>query len=338
MTHKQLLTSSLICAVILVPVAVAGDPPLEEVVVTGEYAGPGMWQVTKPGDDSHVLWIIGDPPPLPKRLSWKSKSVEAVVLRSQEILRDASLTMKPDEKIGVFRGLALVPSALKARRNPDDGKLETLLPPALYARWLVQKKRFLGHDNGIEEWRPLFAANKLRTAALKDLDLRDRGMVWDAVSGLAKKNQIRVTEPKLEYVFKADELKAKLKEFQHESLPDVDCLAATISLTEALSDRDTEEKRARAWATADLDGLRALPALPNVALPCITAALASEAARQNLPANIRDQVHALWLREAERALAANESTLAIAPLDKLLADDGYLARLREKGYEIEAPH
>ena len=39
--------------------------PLEEVVVTGEFPGPGMWKVTRADDAAgHVLWIVGEPPPL----------------------------------------------------------------------------------------------------------------------------------------------------------------------------------------------------------------------------------------------------------------------------------
>src|SRR3954463_1373175 len=142
-------------------------PPLEEIVVTGDFSGPGLWKVTRAdGPAGHALWIIGDPPPLPERMAWKSRDVEALVLRSQEILRDAGVTMKPDEKIGVFKGLGLLPSALKARKNPGEAKLSGLVPPDLYARWLVQKKRFLGRDGGVEDWRPIFAANKLRKAAI----------------------------------------------------------------------------------------------------------------------------------------------------------------------------
>jgi hypothetical protein len=316
--------------------------PLDEIVVTGEFAGPGMWQVTRPDvSGGHVLWIVGEPPPLPKRLSWRSRAVEAVVMRSQEVLRDASVKMQPDEKIGVFRGLSMLPAALKARKNPGDAQLKDLLPPDVYARWLVQKQRFLGRDSGIEEWRPLFVANKLRKAAYRELELRDSGMVWDTVEklvkGLARKNAIRVTQPELEFKFKASEIKDKLKEFRHESLPDVACLEASIALTEALSDRATEEARARAWATADLAGLEALPPLPNVGIPCITAVMSSTAAKEIIPADIREQVYELWIAAAERALAANETTIAIVPLDKLLKGGGYLARLEAKGYSVVSP-
>src|SRR4051812_11330832 len=105
---------SLCCALWLAacPLLRAEEPmtgeAMEEVVVTGEFPGPGMWKITRPGDPAgHVLWIVGDPPPLPKRMQWKSRDVEAVALESQEILLDSTLRMEPDEKIGVFRELTL---------------------------------------------------------------------------------------------------------------------------------------------------------------------------------------------------------------------------------------
>lgn len=44
-----------------------------------------------------------------------------------------------------------------------------------------------------------------------------------------------------------------------------------------------------------------------------------------------------WLRMAEAALAANATTFAVLPLEDLVAPDGYVARLRAPGYEIDAP-
>lgn len=316
----------------------APDAPLEEIIVNGEYPGPGLWKVTRSGEaDGHTLWIIGDPPPLPKRLAWKSREVEALVLRSQEILRDTGVTMKPDEEIGFFKGIGLIPSALKARKNPDDARLVDVLPPDVYARWLVQKKRFLGSNGGIENWRPIFAADKLRKAAIKDLDLRDGGMVWDVVGELAKKNKLRVTAPMLVFTIKASEIKTKIKEFSKESLPDVDCLSKSLDFTEALSNKEVEGRRARAWATADVATLESLPPLPNPGLTCILAIMSSQVAKEVLPADIPDQVQTKWIAEAERALRENETTFAILPLPKLLRNDSYAATLREKGYVVEPP-
>ena len=336
---RHLMSFAVICGVgfALAP-ARAADEPIEEVVVTGEFPGPGMWRITRPEDaPGHELWIVGDPPPLPKRMKWKSRDVEAVALRSQEILLDASVRMDPDEKIGVFRGLSLLPAALKARKNPDETTLEERLPPELYARWLVQKKKYLGSDSGIEKWRPIFAADKLRREAFDDLNLRENGMVWEVVGKLAKKQKIAATTPSLRFKFHTDDLKAKIREFSREELTDTDCFAITLDLTEALANSDIESRRARAWATADLETLDSLPPLPNPYVPCAMAVMSSQVAKEIIPTDIREQLYVLWIEAAEKSLAANQTTLAIVPLAKLTREDGYLSRLRAKGYTIEPP-
>jgi hypothetical protein len=313
------------------------EEPIEEVLVTGEFPGPGMWRVTRPDDAVHELWIVGDPPPLPKRLKWKSREVESVALRAQEILLDASVRMDPDEKIGIFRGLSLLPAAMKARKNPGETTLKEQLPPDLYARWLVQKKRYIGSDSGIEKWRPIFAADKLRREALDELDLRESGMVWDTIGKLAKKYKIPSTTPYLRFKFHTDDLKEKIREFSREQLSDTECFGSTLDLTEALADNATEARRAHAWATADLETLDSLPPLPNPYVPCAMAVLGSQVAKEIIPTDIREQLYGLWMQSADKALATNQTTLAIVPLQKLTRQGGYLERLRAKGYAIEPP-
>jgi hypothetical protein len=39
---------------------------LDQVLVTGEQPGPGLWKVSK---DDHVLWILGTLAPLPQKMS-----------------------------------------------------------------------------------------------------------------------------------------------------------------------------------------------------------------------------------------------------------------------------
>jgi hypothetical protein len=311
--------------------------PLDEVVVTGEFPGPGLWRVTRPGDDGHVLWIVGDPLPFPKGWRWKSADIEATAAASQEILFDVGLSVTTDEKVGVLRGLTLLPSLLKARKNPDERTLADVLPPELYARWKEQKKRYLGNERGVESWRPLFAADRLRRAAFDELDYLEGWPVRRTLDKLARKRKIRRTAPVLTYTFKRSELRDRIRDFSRESLADVACFASVLDLTEALARRDIEEARVRAWARGDVAGLAALPALPNAAVPCATAMLNSQVARDLVPADVRERLTEKWLEAADAALTTNASTLAVVPFDKLTRPGGYLARLRARGYQVEDP-
>ncbi|MEP6633784.1 MAG: TraB/GumN family protein, partial [Luteimonas sp.] len=123
---------------------------LDTVVVSGTQPGPGLWKVSK-GD--HVLWILGTLSPLPRRMEWISGEVEKTIAQSQAVIDPPSV--KLDTGIGFFRSMFLLPSLLKARRNPDGRNLQQVLSPALYARWSVLKARYIGDDAGVEQWRPI---------------------------------------------------------------------------------------------------------------------------------------------------------------------------------------
>jgi hypothetical protein len=316
--------------------AQTSEVPLDEIVVTGEFAGPGMWQVTHPGHPGHTLWIVGEPPPLPRRMRWRSHQVERVATQSQEILQQPGISLKPDKKIGVFRMLSLVPAAMKLRKNPDDATLKELLAPDLYARWLVQKKLYLGRDAGLEKMRPLLVAEKLRDGAFKELQLGYGGS-WAEIWKLVRKQKIPVTSPSLDFTFKTEGLRGQVKAFAREKLADEECLAKTVELTEALSNKPVEEARAHAWATADLARLRELPPLPNPEPSCEKAIMEALAMSTSVPADLRQQLDELWFSAAGKALKKNQNTLAFVKMSELLGEQGYLERLRQRGYEILAP-
>jgi TraB/PrgY/gumN family len=230
-----------------------------------------------------------------------------------------------------------VPSLLSARKNPDERELRDVLPPELYARWLVQKKRYLGRESGVERWRPLFAADKLRKAAFEDLRMRERGAIWDEIGDAIAKAKIKVTTPTLKFTFKRSEVRDKIKEFSRESLDDLRCFAETLALTEALANQDVENARAKAWAAGDVQAMAALPALPSPYLPCALAIMKSQVASDVIPADLPERVAALWVEHAGRSLETNSVTFAVVPFPKLVRPDGYLDALRARGLRVEAP-
>ena len=72
---------------------------MDEVVVTGERAGPGLWHVHR---GTAQLWILGTVTPLPKNMTWRSKQLEQVLDGTDQVL-----VRKPYE-IGIARALWLL--------------------------------------------------------------------------------------------------------------------------------------------------------------------------------------------------------------------------------------
>jgi hypothetical protein len=336
---QKTLTALLALACGLNPVvsqAQTSEQPLEEIVVTGEFSGPGMWEVTHPDHPGHTLWIVGEPPLLPHGIRFSSKKVAIVASQSQEILQRPALSMQPDEKVGVFRMLTLLPAALKLRKNPDKATLREVVPPDVYARWLVQKKLYLGRDSGVEKMRPIVVAEKLRNAAIEQLQVGYGGSWPDAWQHVRTK-QIPVTTPTLEFIFKADDLRGQMKAAAHEKLADVECFTLTVELIEALSNKEVEGTRARAWAAGDLAMLQELPPLPDPDSACDQAIVDALSRATSVPPDVNQQMDELWFAAAVNALTKNESTLAFVPMSALLGEHGYLETLRNRGHEVLAP-
>ena len=311
------------------PFAFASDPPLEEVLVTGQQPGPGLWKVTRADDPAgHALWILGSHSPLPKKMQWRSSELESVLATSQELIAPASV----DADVGVLDGIALLPSLVGVRNNPDGRRLQEVVPAELYQRWQPLKARYLGDSKDVEKWRPIFAAQELYQAALKDHGLVPYEGVWPAVEKLARKQRVRVVEPEVQLKF--PKARAAVKDFKSMPLDDIDCFARTLQRLE--NDLELMRERANAWAVGDVPRLQRLAPVER-ASACIGVILDSSLVRERGLTDVPERVRAAWLQAAEKALASNASTVAVVSVDELLRPDGYLARLRQRGFTVEDP-
>jgi uncharacterized protein YbaP (TraB family) len=299
--------------------------PLEEVLVTGEQPGPGLWRIEK-GD--HTLWVLGTQSPLPKKMTWRSDEVDKVIANSQELLTNPSV----DADVGFFTGLTLLPSLIGVRNNPNGAKLQDVVPPDLYARWKVLKEKYIGRDNDPEKWRPIFAAQELYSKAIDKSGLSSSNFVWNAVEKTAKKNKLKITTPTIK--LKIEKPRAVIKEFKKSQLDDTDCFAKTIERLE--TDLDVMRARANAWSRGDLAALRKMTHVDQVGA-CISAVmnaqLVQERGYQTLPGRLADA----WVEAADAALTSNRSTFAVLSIDEIVKADGLVARFRGKGYTVEEP-
>ncbi len=306
----------------------------ETLLIVGEQPGPGMWKVSR---GNNVLWIVGTLTPVPQNMTWRAKSLKAVIAQSQEVLREPTISVSM-KQIGYFTALTMLPSAMEARKNPDNAMLKDIVPPDLYPRWLLLRDKYVdqyntdNEDTDIERWRPMFAALHLYSKAIRKSGLTNTNAVWPVIDESAKKYRVKVTELKLEPP--VNNARSALKEFRANRLADLDCFAKTITRIE--TDLDAMRSRARAWAVGDVDQLRRFPVSDQRAAcqEAITnASFVKTLGAQNIPA----QLETLWLTSAENALTKNAVTVAVLPIAQLVTPDGYLAKLRQKGYVVTEP-
>ncbi len=316
-------------ATFLLTLPARADEVLEEVLVTGQQPGPGLWKVTRPGDpDGHVLWILGNYSPLPKKMTWRSTELTAVLAASQAVLAPVSVSASA----GPLGGITLLPSLIGVRRNPGNKRLQEVVPADLYARWLPLKARYLGNDDDVEDWRPVFAAQELYRAALKKNDLVPYDGVWPTVEKLARKARVPVTKPEIE--LKVEKARAAIKEFKSTPFADVECFSRTLQRLE--SDLDLMRERANAWAVGDVARLKKLAPVER-ASACIGVLLESSFMQERGYGDVLERVRNAWVAAAEQSLASNASTVAVLSVDEILKPNGYVAQLKNRGYVVEDP-
>lgn len=308
-----------------------GDPTLlETVVVTGRVTGPGLWQVYR--DDEHDLWIMGTLSPLPAGIEWDSTEVRSLVSGADEVLWAPGYAV--DVEANLFQQAMLGIGYLRAKKNPEGKSLQDVLPPSLHARWLEAKARYMPRNSRVERKRPLVAAEELLAAATDKAGLSYEPIVYPALAPTLEAGGIRSNHPKFEVKITSDTAKAALSDIRRTSLDDAKCLEATLDAVER--DVPSMVANANAWARGEV-GRISFASLAKRNSLCSDALMnAGFSAKYGLP-NIRESIAALWLQEAESALARNPVTVAFVPMEQLVGPGNYLDALKARGYTVSSP-
>ncbi len=305
----------------------AAPARMTEVVVSGEQPGPGMWRVEH---GEHVLYILGTLSPLPKRMQWKSDEVEALIASAQQVINPTEVKAKSD--LGMFRTAMLLPSALRARNNPDEKMLVDVLPEALYQRWLPLKDRYMRRNRSVEKRRPIIAAAELYEKAIDKSGLESSSRIDKVIAKAAKRNDVEVVEPTIEITI--EDPKAMLKELAASSLDDIGCFESTLDRLEI--ELGHMRARANAWAIGDLEALRELPSQDR-GRACIQAITGSAAMQSRGFDKLPERAKQAWLEAVDTALTNHAITFAALPMRQLLGEDGYLSALAARGYVVVTP-
>jgi uncharacterized protein YbaP (TraB family) len=291
------------------------SPALDEIVVTAERTGPGMWHVHR-GDAN--VWRLGSISPLPRDITWRSKQVESVLESTSQVL-----VQKPIE-ISVPRILWMLIADRKFLMVSGGKRLKDVLPPDLHARFAAQRSKVGADADKWERYRPIIAAAFLQQAAFHQVNLSMRLDLGAALRILAKKHGVRVEEVKVAGV--SDMLEA-LKTMP--AATERTCVEASLSTLESGLPRLVE--RAQAWASGNVERIESMPELKDVNA-CRNALDAGRGA-----VDVIGRIRQTWRESIERYLRSAGTTIAVVNLDLLLERGGLLDQLRAEGYEIDAP-
>jgi uncharacterized protein YbaP (TraB family) len=299
------------------PAACRADQPpaLDEIVVTAERAGPGMWHVHRGAAN---VWILGSISPLPRDITWRSKQVETVLESTSQVL-----VQKPLE-ISIPRILWMLIADRKFLMVGGGKRLKDVLPPDLHARFAAQRSNVGEDADKWERYRPIIAAAFLQQAAFHQVNLSMRLDLGAALRLLAKKHGVRVEEVKVAGV--SDMLEA-LKTMP--AATERTCVEASLTTIESGLPRLVD--RAQAWAVGNVERIENLPELKDVDA-CRTALDAGKGAL-----DVIGRIRETWLENIEKYLRSAGTTIAVVNLDMLLERGGLLDQLRAKGYDIDAP-
>ena len=295
----------------------ADESGLAVVLVVGEQRGPGLWKVTS-GD--HVMWILGEVSPIPRKVKWRSRKFDNLLSRSQELIVDFSgYWPATAEEMSAYR---------KAEKLPRGKALRDVVPEKLYLRFDTTAKLFGVTE--FEELYPFAATNRLVVGSMKHLDLKGFSARFAALES-AKHRNIKAT------VYAAPEppFATRLTTWQNDA--NVVCLERAVDV---LEDGGTGVKRlANAWSVGDIETLRELVRTFSFSRDGFRADECATAMRggQKEAREFETERKQGWLKEAERALKTNRSTMAVTLMTDLLSDDGYIAQLRARGYEVVEP-
>jgi TraB family protein len=316
----------------------ASTATAEEIIVTGRQPGPPMWRVS---NGENVLWIFPQLAPVPKDMIWESNKAATVIAEAQEVLElpnispNASplLYMNP---VNLFRGMRL---AKRLSRDADGRTLEETLPRELYARFQALQARYFPNEaEEFVELRPLVAGARMIGTIQRKEGLGEDHAIMKAIQQLIRRNRdierTRIeVEVNLEGSFgdlaqRAEELTASL-----DPAVELECFESQLRRME--EDIDEMRSRANSWARGYIDEFRGIPLPGGEDDSCM--ALIVGSSEQDLIVESTLQLQNLWLENADRVLQTNRTTFAILPITELLKNEGPIAKLKAKGYQVREP-
>lgn len=347
---------------------------LETVVIVGEQTPP-LWKLTRKGHVLWILGTFSPQPRNiqlnTQRLDQLIAGAQEVILPGPAYVASPGISVmanavKSDRNPGGATLQELLPADAYAkwvalRQQYSSGAAMAQSVPkfewgANNVKWVVLTEPYRGGD-GIDALRPTLAWEALRRAAMDRHGLAHYDIAAGA-SAIAKKHNVPVRTLRagreIMFVWNVDPVVESINPKKDDvaevigriDYGDLGCLMANLDLLEPVI--QMRKLQASAWARGDLEGLNKDGGIRL--RDCVTELVAAVSGgrlpgsidvekaqdryhRANRDSNKEVQRH--WMSAVLDAVRKNPVTFSVLPIDRLLAEDGYLAALRDKGFVLE---
>jgi uncharacterized protein YbaP (TraB family) len=279
-----------------------------EIDIIGHLPGPALWRVSTPTSE---LWIVGLTGPVPKRLSWDTRRVEAALTGARE------LVIPPGASITILDIAGLLFDPFHHYHYPGRQTLRGAMSPGMREKFEATASA-LGQDPAhYDHWRPLVAAIALLADAQKHDALNPEGP-QKTLMQLARAKNVP-TRRLANYSF---------GEFVHafsNAPPGATdtCMALVLDLVPrlpALSARIGE-----AWAHGDVDGARQIQG-EITSDRCFTAVPGMQ--------KLQDKMTQDWAKGLAQTLRTPGKTVLAIDMESLTRPGGLLDQLRAQGLDV----
>ncbi len=314
----------------------------EVIVVTGRLPGPPLWKVS---NGEKVLWIFPYLTWIPQDMIWESERVARVIAQSQEVLSlpETGLKFSPLLLMNPFFIRRSLRNVERNQRNPGGGTLEAYLPPELYERFAALQARYFPGDPYPRELRPAWVGGWMMDVIHAREGLVPGDDILKTIQRVVRRNRgIKRTEisAKLELgEDDIDEYEERLKAVWESIRGEQEQACFERIVRHMEEDLGAIKSRANSWAQGNIDEYGSIDEFHNASLWPFTElhACAEPFMEHEALAGMIIRVNQMWLDAVDKALATNASTLAILPINELVAEDGLLSELKAKGYEVSEP-
>lgn len=278
--------------------------------------GPRIWTFVKGGT---TLRVLGTLQPLPRDLRFDMVGIHEALQASDAVLTEQGVVT--GEGIGLFSGLALLPSMRKLKRNASGRTLGDVLSHADYREWENLSSLYLPDKTRVEVMRPMYAAGELYEAAVTRNRLDRHHPAKASLAALTKKLGMPLIDGRL-HIHIANPKKA-VAAYHVDGDDDLSCFREVMrSLPSWL---DAARQAGVEWASGSY---RAIPLAPRRCWSWLT----NRAIASSQDIALEQAVRKRWMQSLNTAVRTHANIFTRMPYADLEHRTGLASALLKEGY------